>query len=264
MICRPHAGGWLFISQPAHAWMAGELAAAWGNARFATPSPKEGVVLATRLHDIGWLSWDAQPRLENDGLPVNFLATTLDETLPIWRLAVKWVQMMNPFAALLVSMHASTIYDLRLERGSDQPEKRAEVQNALQEHKRLQAKLRQDLAQSSLYSKAIEPERLNFTYRWLRVCDLMSLAVLAGVFAPDGQIEQVPARAESELTTIDYRRHDPFTLEITPWPFARSDIQLSVLARAVDQKRFEDQEAYHVALAQAAWQPLPVTLRQLS
>lgn len=264
MICRPHAGGWLFISQPAHAWMAGELAAAWGNARFATPSPREGVVLATRLHDIGWFSWDAQPRLENDGLPVNFLATTLDETLPIWRLAVKWVQMMNPYAALLVSMHASTIYGLRLQRGSDPSENRAEVENALQEHKRLQAKLRQDLAQNSLYGKAIEPERLNFIYRWLRVCDLISLAILAGVFAPEGQIEQVPARAESELTTIDYRRQDPFTLEITPWPFARSDIQLSVLARAVDQKRFQDQDAYHAALAQAAWQPLPVTLRQLS
>jgi hypothetical protein len=55
MICRPHAAGWLFISQPAHAWMAGELATAWGNAQFALPTPREAVILATRLHDIGWL-----------------------------------------------------------------------------------------------------------------------------------------------------------------------------------------------------------------
>ena len=168
------------------------------------------------------------------------------------------------FAALLVSIHASTIYGRRLVRGADPPQIRANVQNVLREHERLQARLRQDLAKSSLYGPEIEPERLTVTYRWLRVCDLISLAVLAGVFSPEGQIERVPVGTGTELTTINYRHHAPFTLEIAPWPFAASNIQLSVLARHINQKRFEDQNAYHAALAQAAWQSLTVTIWAMS
>jgi hypothetical protein len=55
MITRPEGNGLLLISQPAHAWLAGKLAAAWGNGDFVRPWPFEAVILATRLHDIGWL-----------------------------------------------------------------------------------------------------------------------------------------------------------------------------------------------------------------
>jgi hypothetical protein len=171
---------------------------------------------------------------------------------------------MNPFAALLVSMHAATIYGRRLELGTDPPQMYAEVQNALQEQQGLQAALRLDLDRDSLYNQDIEPEQLTITYRWLRVCDLLSLAVLAGAPSPEGQIEKVPASKGSELTTITYRCQPSFSLEINPWPFAASDVQIPVLARYVKQKRFDDQNAYHTALSEAAWQSLTVTMQPLS
>ncbi len=91
MICRETPDGWTFIKQPAHAWMAGQLAGAWKNGNFYMPKPKESVILATTLHDIGWAEWDAEPRLHPDGRPVNFLETTFEETVPIWDRAISIV-----------------------------------------------------------------------------------------------------------------------------------------------------------------------------
>ena len=34
------------VGQPAHAWVSGQLARAWGNGRFGTPEPREEVCLA--------------------------------------------------------------------------------------------------------------------------------------------------------------------------------------------------------------------------
>lgn len=83
------------------------------------------VIVATRLHDIGWAEWDAAPRLGVDGQPVNFLATTLAETIPVWRRGMRLVGVIDPVAALLVSQHATRIYERRWERGMDGAEELA-------------------------------------------------------------------------------------------------------------------------------------------
>ena len=251
MICRPHDDGWLLIAQPAHAWMAGDLAAAWGNADFVSPTPFEAVVMATRLHDIGWLAWDANPRLGEDGQPVNFLNTNLQETVPVWQRAVQGVRLINPFAALLISMHATTIYGRRLERGADPPNERAQVQEALREHERLQAHLQADLSKHPVYREMLTPQRLALTYRWLRTCDLLSLAVLSGTMPQEGEIKSVPELADLQFTTLRYRQHDPFTLEVRPWPFGRPELRLPVEARLLNQRKFDSQIDYHIALEDA-------------
>lgn len=116
MICRRERDGWVLITQPAHAWLAGELAAIWGNDAFAVPAPLEAVVLATRLHDVGWMTWDTTPRLGADGKRVNFLDITLDETIPSGGRQYAKVSLLDPCATFLVSMHPSTIYHRRLDR----------------------------------------------------------------------------------------------------------------------------------------------------
>ena len=261
MICFPHEQGWLFISQPAHAWMAGELAAVWGNDTFAHPKPREAVILATRLHDIGWLDWDANPRLDVEGRPVNFLATNLDETIPVWRSGVQQIRMMNPFAAILVSMHAATIYNRRLERGADPPERIQEIRQALAEHELIQTSLCKELALLPLYGPACAQEQLGISYRWLRVCDLLSLAVLAKALPEEGQIAKVPVGSGDNFAEISYRYHSPFILEISPWPFASSKLQLPVEARYVKQESFDSLRAYHATLENAPWQTLTATIR---
>ncbi len=260
MICRKTKDGWLLISQPAHAWMAGALAAAWGNHRFAVPEPQEAVLLATHLHDIGWTELDAAPRLDKRGQPLQFLQTTLDETRLIWQHGVRIVELMDPFAGILVSMHAVTIYRRRLARVLASRVERTQIQRLIDAEALFQAKQQSRLGEHPTYQAFITPERLNVCYRWLRVCDLISLAALADVMPDQGAIEQVPGADWQNFEAIRYWRQEQFSLLLKPWPFDKSPLQVTVPARRLLQHHFSSPSVYAEALSQAASLPLTVTL----
>jgi hypothetical protein len=255
MIVRKEQNGWLLINQPTHSWLAGRLAAAWGNAEFAYPTPGAAVILATHLHDIGWLSADASPRLTEDGNPVNFLDTTLAETIPVWRLAVWQVAVLDPFAALLVSKHASKIYERRLERAADPPESRNEIKFLLAEQESFRAELRSRLVNHVVYSPASQAAPLNYAYRWLRVCDLMSLFLCASDFPKSGEISEVPGRFPDEFVSIHYDRPAPFTLTLEPSPFSEPELQFTIQTRWLPFSSFDSQASFKSVLEQAPWHP---------
>jgi len=255
MIVRKEQDGWLLINQPTHAWLAGRLAAAWGNADFAYPTPRAAVILATHLHDIGWLSTDESPRLGKDGTPVNFLDATLAETIPIWRLAVRQVAVLDPFAALLVSKHASKIYDRRLERGADPSESRNEIMSLLAEQESFRDELRSRLVGHVVYNPASHTAPLNYAYRWLRVCDLVSLYLCASDFPKSGEISEVPGRFPDEFVSIQYDRPAPFTLTLKPSPFSEPELQFTIQTRLLPYSSFNSQSSFKEMLEQAPWRP---------
>ncbi len=263
MIYRPYKNGWLAITQPAHAWMAGTLAAAWGNGRFARPEPYDAVVLATRLHDIGWLPWDAVPRLGDDGQPVNFLHTTLAETIPTWAQGVGQVAQMDPYSGLLVSLHATTIFQRRLERGIDSPEQQEEILAQLARLESWRADQVGNLAGHPVYGTAVSSAHLRMAYRWLRVCDLLSLVALSDVFSPEGEISEAPGQHSEEVYTIRYVRRDNFQLHLDPYPFATPTLQIAVQARRLSGRGFTDQQQFAAAMAQGVWQQLEITYQDV-
>jgi hypothetical protein len=63
MLHRSSKEGLICITQPKHAWVAGELARAWGNEQFGQFVPTSEVCLAAEQHDIGWLFWEQAPTL---------------------------------------------------------------------------------------------------------------------------------------------------------------------------------------------------------
>jgi uncharacterized protein DUF3891 len=108
VILRPHAAGTLLIGQPAHAWLSGRFADAW-----AWPfEPREEVRLAALQHDIGMAAWDAAPVLDAEhGLPYSFTSMPRAMHVALWRGAARLVIAQSPYAALLVSMHGTGLYD---------------------------------------------------------------------------------------------------------------------------------------------------------
>lgn len=258
MICRREADGWLLITQPAHAWLAGSLAEAWGSAALPRPEPSDAVVLATRLHDIGWLPWDAAPRLGDNGQPIGFLQTTLAETIPMWQRGVAQVQLIDPAAALLISLHASTIYRRRLERGLDPPAEQAQIAALLAEQAAWRA-AQLDALPASGGGPLLTETALQRAYRWLRACDLLTLVALSDAFAASGEIPDVPGAAPEALVTLRYARIRPFVIQLAPYPFATPGLQRSLPARRLSGITFADEAAYHQALAAATWQQLTIT-----
>ena len=127
MLLRPDGDAVICIGQPAHAFVSGQLAARW------EPKPSEEVILAATQHDAGMADWDAAPELNREtGLPQSFMEMELDTHLRLWSHAPYRVLPQSRYAAVLVSMHGTALYEMRKRRTSA-IERYLEEQRALQQ-----------------------------------------------------------------------------------------------------------------------------------
>ena len=216
----------LCIGQPAHAWLSGQLAAAWGNGLFAQPRPREEVVLAATQHDLGMAEWDATPQLNPEtGWPRSFLEMPIEIHLALWSRAPRLVLPQSRWAALLASMHGSYLYGGR----AGQPG----VDEFLATQAELQAELRASLGVSE--EEAARNQRLLAAWDW------MSLVLCRG---------DLPARVETERPLRMTGGEERVIVE--PWPFSTERLDVRVEGRRLSG-RFDDEERMRDALARAPW-----------
>lgn len=186
------------ITQQAHAWVSGQLARSWGNDEFDPPAPYEQVCLAAEQHDLGMAAFDMDPDLDPDtGLPLSFMEMPLERHLEIWRAAPRLMLVQDRYAALVVSLHGSALY----ERRKPVPEVRA----YLEEQRSFQRELARSLD--------VSDEEMRRNQRLLWTFDSLSLALLLGwdPFELDG--------TERRGSTLD------------PWPFRERSVTLRCDAR---------------------------------
>src|SRR5919108_2887062 len=130
----------LIIGQPAHAWVSGQLARAWGNEAFPAPSPREPVCLAAEQHDVGWADADLAPALGPEGRPRSFLEQPRPAHVAIWRGAARRMLAQSRYAALLVSLHGTSLYS-RVDALAEPAEVQAAILEYLAAEHELQAGL---------------------------------------------------------------------------------------------------------------------------
>ncbi len=234
------------IGQPAHAWLSGQLARAWGNERFGAVEPREEVCLAAEQHDVGMAASDAAPTLNADtGLPHSFMEMPLETHVQLWSRAWELALPQSRYAALLVSMHGTALYGMRdLEKLG---EREADlVRRYLDEQRAVQERLLSSLPDASTVRRN---QRL--VWAW----DAFSLALcldwppnaLTGVPTADGQVdvELVPA--------------GPLTVGVEPWPFSGRSLRVRTEGRRLEG-RFDDEEDMRAALREADWTTLEFAL----
>jgi hypothetical protein len=253
--------GDLLIGQPAHAWVSGQLARAWGGAGFPAPSPREPVCLAAEQHDVGWADADLAPVLE-DGRPVPFLAVPRAAHVAIWRDAARRMLAQSRYAALLVSLHGTSLYE-RIDPDAYPPELAAGIRAYTREERELQRAL----------SSGLDAEEVDRNRRLILALDRFSLALCHGnattledVPAAGGAratIRVEPAPSSSGRAGGASVRDDAavpagtasVAYTVAPWPFAADRVVVGCEARHVPG-RFETAEALTAALAAAPWVPL--------
>ncbi len=245
MILRPDPRGMLAIGQPAHAWLSGRLAGAW-RWQFA---PLDAVRLAALQHDIGMAAWDAAPVLDpRSGLPYSFTSMPRAMHVELWSRAARLMVAQSGYAALLVSMHGTGLY----ERYVSQQERAAEpVRGYLADEYAFQRRLRE-----SLGADAADVAR---NAALLRCWDWLSLFLCTGA---DEQAEFPAVPADGEPADLHLRWSDDARKQaaLRPWPFAGAELEFGVEARLLSGT-YPDQASLDAALAGAPLEMLTLVLR---
>lgn len=105
MLVRDDGDSWTAIGQPAHAWLAGQLARAWN------PELTPALVLAIEQHDLAWAQLDRRPPLNGEARrAASFYEVPLEQRLELWSGVASRVLALDPYVAVLVSLHASNIH----------------------------------------------------------------------------------------------------------------------------------------------------------
>lgn len=232
-------GSFLAIGQASHAWLSGQLARAWGNERFAAPEPWEEVCLGAEQHDVGWALWDLEPTLDRrTGRPHTFMSLPLDEKLELWSAAGRRVLSQSRYAALLVSMHGTALYERW---PPEDPDDRRKVERFIAEQRAFQEPL----------AAGLDPDEVRRNQKLVFAWDYISLALCLN-WAP-ASAKDVPAAMEPTTIAIE-----PGTLE--PWPFRERRVELRAEGRRLSG-RFDDASELRAALAQAPVETLRFELR---
>ena len=109
MIVHPVGDTAEIVMQVDHSDVAGDLASLWPGLE-----PRESVLTAATLHDIGWRSWEACPRLDAEtGRPQNFLSVDIGLHLEFYDAGIAEVTARDRYAGMLVGKHLAGIYRQR-------------------------------------------------------------------------------------------------------------------------------------------------------
>jgi hypothetical protein len=238
------------IGQASHAWMAGQLARAWGNDRFPAPAPREEVILGATQHDIGMADWDLTPERDPDrGLPVPFFGLDRRTHVALWTAAPQRVLSQSRYAALLVSLHGTGLYE-RFPPRTDDPEILGAVAEYLDGQRALQERLAAEVDAT--------PAEMRRNQALLATWDDLSLA-LCQAQAPRA-FHGVPGAGDAPATlTLEHAGGRDHTLD--PWPFESDEVRVRAEGRRLTGAPYPDTPALHAALERAPVEIVDAVLR---
>jgi hypothetical protein len=253
---RADAAGLVVITQPAHAWVAGQLARAWGTTRFPRPEPWEEVCLAAERHDDGWLGWEAAPtRNPATGRPFSFREVPRPEHLAIWSAAGPTVLALGRYPALLVSLHGTGLYERHdPAQGPTDPG----VQAFLNQEQAFQTRLLTALQSDPDFAVHAATDAIARNRRLIAVWDALSLAICGGQ-RERRQVGGVPTVDGETVLSVLPERRDPARVAVAPWPFAEEVVTLRFEGRHLSG-HFADETTMRAALGHAPWVSFVVRL----
>ena len=112
MVLRHDDDGVLAVGQASHAWLCGQFARAWGNARFGAVEPLDEVALGAEQHDVGMARWDLDPaRHAETGLPKSFMEMGAQANARLWSRGPQRLVSQSRYAALLAIGHGRRLYE---------------------------------------------------------------------------------------------------------------------------------------------------------
>jgi hypothetical protein len=263
--------GWWLITHPDHARLAGEFAAAWGNAQFRKPEPRARVLMGIACHDDGWASRDAHPSITRQGKPSAFSIELvgkysafeeidLEDYLAVRDRAVRIVAAEDPYAGLLISMHTYNLLTAHADRSAIVPAGLVLLDAFLHRQREYQRTLLADIAEdASLSASESAYQTIQEHFRLLQACDNLSLLTCVAYSAPAHLLHPLPLN-DGGQTEVRVLPIAPQHFRLTPWPFSEAELTFAFPARHVTGKQFADSQSLKAAFHASPVQHLTVKL----
>ncbi|MBL7623605.1 DUF3891 family protein [Frankia sp. AgB1.8] len=259
MIITRYEGRLLVVRQPDHGDQTGLFATAWGNEDVpALAEHQRAATLAARHHDDGWAVWERRPSLDPaTRQPTQFHKVGPVEHIPAYRAGVDRAAHGDPWAGLLVSLHAAGLYNgrygtFRLPELADQSltaHEQALVTEFLAEMDRLQRDLLGAVRGHPTPAPAFDDPVVRQHYLLLQVWDRLSLQ-FAFRHGADGTIAPLPALGGGQ-GVLTCRSVGAFALALDPYPFATEGAVFPVAGQLVPDRPYRDPEDFLATLASA-------------
>lgn len=253
MVHREENGSVLVITQPAHAWLSGQLARAWGNERFGSFEPHEELCLAAEQHDCGWHEWECAPTLDPEtGLPYRFDEMPLSQHLRVWPIGVQMMGGISRYCSLLVCLHGLWLRDRNSE--PKDPSEQEMVRRYVECQQLARDSLIEELRRDENYAAYCSASAIERNRALISAWDWLSLG-LCMRSAGEWSAADVPDAWGTCSLLLEAEGDSGFSWRVKPWPFRGEVVHLICQARRLDG-RFQEVESMRAALANARKMPL--------
>ncbi|PYQ62278.1 MAG: hypothetical protein DMF53_13425 [Acidobacteria bacterium] len=235
MIVVPEDSSFLLITQPDHAYLAGEILSLWRADGLPDNPRRDDLLFAAREHDNGWREADAAPRWDAErGRPHDFITLPARERIAVWERGVCRFAAERPYASLLIARHALNLFGGR--RGEEEWDRLLDFLT--------------DFENGLIERTGVEPETLEEDYRWLDLADQISLAACAQWREPAGRYGVHIAPSDGAIG-------------IAPFPLAGATT-FRVACRRIPRRACRGDADLGGELAAARWEERPVRIVEVS
>jgi hypothetical protein len=265
--------GWLLITHPDHAHLAGDFAEAWGNEQFRSPEPRARVLKGISCHDDGWISRDAHPSITREGKPSAFSVELvgkysafeeidLDQYLAVRERAVQAMAADDPYAAMLISMHTYNLLTEHADRSTIAQKDLVLFDRFLDHQKLTQKKLHAAIAaDTSLQDEEKTEQAIAENFHLLQACDNLSLLSCVAYQKPANLLHPLLLK-NGGTKEVMVQPLGPRHFRLEPWPYSYMELTFLLPVRHVEGKAFQSSEALSAAFEAAEPKQIPVTLVQ--
>jgi hypothetical protein len=243
-------GELMLIPQTDHSRLAGQLAAHWGNDRFATPQPFASVARAATFHDFGHLTYETNPQINpENGETYIFRDIPFEpRTLDSYQWCVDWLAGVDPYSALLVSMHRTGLWQARYNTISSP----AGRMNPKGQRPEIQAFIERNEAWQAQQRTLLEENGVATNYHLLQVWDLLALYFCCQEPCDDA-IEPVPTAYGEEMGGVRLTMGPvgDHQVRFDPYPFDLHPLKIQINCMRLPTSAYPDLESFQRAYFQA-------------
>jgi Protein of unknown function (DUF3891) len=255
------------IRQTDHSLLAGFLAREWGNEEYTRPEPSTAFRLAAAEHDNGWTEWELAPQIDPVTFsPFTFMSIPTEEHIDLYKRGMERLIKADHYAGLLVSMHCAGLYDRAratmpgFSAKYVKSNETAAVSEFVQRLRLQQLRLKVDLRSTPSMQTYAEEKYVERNLQRLEALDRLSLYFCMGPLG-DAVIDGVPMDNSGREADWELRPEGKNAVSLSPYPFRRDPLDISILARRVPKRPYSDSADFQKTLGLTQYFAMNFTLR---